>query len=206
MKTINIKGKEYVTVNERLKEFREQYPDFALTTTIVQLDEMSCTMQATILDESGRVLAMGTAREERDDKASMVNKTSYVENCETSAWGRALGNFGIGIDESVASADEVARAIAKQERNAVYEMIDRPAKPPTNTPQTLDEELKTYRWQKGKHTGKLIYETDKDYLEWYIEKGFDEHVKDLCKLAIKKWEEDFQDLQPVDTPEEGLPF
>ena len=206
MKTINIKGKEYVTVNERLKEFREQYPDFALTTTIVQLDEMSCTMQATILDESGRVLAMGTAREERDDKASMVNKTSYVENCETSAWGRALGNFGIGIDESVASADEVARAIAKQERNAVYEMIDRPAKPPTNAPQSLDEELKTYRWQKGKHTGKLIYETDKDYLEWYIEKGFDEHVKDLCKLAIKKWEEDFQDLQPVDTPEEGLPF
>lgn len=206
MKTINIKGKEYVTVNERLKEFREQYPDFALTTTIVQLDEMSCTMQATILDESGRVLAMGTAREERDDKASMVNKTSYVENCETSAWGRALGNFGIGIDESVASADEVARAIAKQERNAVYEMIDRPAKPPTNAPQTLDEELKTYRWQKGKHTGKLIYETDKDYLEWYIEKGFDEHVKDLCKLAIKKWEEDFQDLQPIDTPEEGLPF
>lgn len=206
MKTINIKGKEYVTVNERLKEFREQYPDFALTTTIVQLDEMSCTMQATILDESGRVLAMGTAREERDDKASMVNKTSYVENCETSAWGRALGNFGIGIDESVASADEVARAIAKQERNAVYEMIDRPAKPPTNAPQSLDEELKTYRWQKGKHTGKLIYETDKDYLEWYIEKGFDEHVKDLCKLAIKKWEEDFQDLQPIDTPEEGLPF
>lgn len=206
MKTINIKGKEYVTVNERLKEFREQYPDFALTTTIVQLDEMSCTMQATILDESGRVLAMGTAREERDDKASMVNKTSYVENCETSAWGRALGNFGIGIDESVASADEVARAIAKQERNAVYEMIDRPVKPPTNAPQSLDEELKTYRWQKGKHTGKLIYETDKDYLEWYIEKGFDEHVKDLCKLAIKKWEEDFQDLQPVDTPEEGLPF
>lgn len=206
MKTINIKGKEYVTVNERLKEFREQYPDFALTTTIVQLDEMSCTMQASILDESGRVLAMGTAREERDDKASMVNKTSYVENCETSAWGRALGNFGIGIDESVASADEVARAIAKQERNAVYEMIDRPAKPPTNAPQTLDEELKTYRWQKGKHTGKLIYETDKDYLEWYIEKGFDEHVKDLCKLAIKKWEEDFQDLQPIDTPEEGLPF
>lgn len=206
MKTINIKGKEYVTVNERLKEFRENFPDFALTTTIVQLDEMSCTMQATILDESGRVLAMGTAREERDDKASMVNKTSYVENCETSAWGRALGNFGIGIDESVASADEVARAIAKQERNAVYEMIDRPAKTPTNAPQSLDEELKTYRWQKGKHTGKLIYETDKDYLEWYIEKGFDEHVKELCKLAIKKWEEDFQDLQPIDTPEEGLPF
>ena len=206
MKTINIKGKEYVTVNERLKEFREQYPDFALTTTIVQLDEMSCTMQATILDESGRVIAMGTAREERDDKASMVNKTSYVENCETSAWGRALGNFGIGIDESVASADEVARAIANQARNAVYEMIDRPAKTPTNAPQSLDEELKTYRWQKGKHTGKLIYETDKDYLEWYIEKGFDEHVKDLCKLAIKKWEEDFQDLQPIDTPEEGLPF
>lgn len=206
MKTINIKGKEYVTVNERLKAFREEFPDFALTTTIVQLDEMSCTMQATILDESGRVLAMGTAREERDDKASMVNKTSYVENCETSAWGRALGNFGIGIDESVASADEVAWAIKRQENEAINQQIFKPTQTAVKPSISLDEELKTYRWQKGKHTGKLIYETDKDYLEWYIEKGFDEHIKELCRLAVKKWEEDFQDLQPVETPEEGLPF
>ena len=45
---------------------------------------------------------------------SFINKTSYVENCETSAWGRALANFGIGLGTSVASADEVANAIENQ--------------------------------------------------------------------------------------------
>jgi hypothetical protein len=45
--------------------------------------------------------------------ASFINKTSFVEVCETSAWGRALANFGIGIDSQVASANEVANAIAQ---------------------------------------------------------------------------------------------
>lgn len=196
MKTINIKGKDYVPVNERLKEFRAKYPNYALTTTIIQIDDKSCTMQASVLNTNGKVVAMGTAREEQDDKASMVNKTSYVENCETSAWGRALGNLGIGIDEAVATADEVAWAVQRQESISK----------PQATPKSLEEELKTATWQKGKHTGKLIYETDKDYLEWYIDKGYDEHYKELCRLAIKKWDDDFAELQPLETPEEGLPF
>ena len=64
-KTTNIKGKQYVEVNERIKFFRQE--------------------------------------------------TQYVENCETSAIGRALGILGIGIDTSVASANEVEDAIAKQQ-------------------------------------------------------------------------------------------
>ena len=66
--------------------------------------------------------ASGHAEERRG--SSFINKTSYVENCETSAWGRALGNFGIGLDTSVASYDEVANAIKNQTTKA---------KVPTNT-------------------------------------------------------------------------
>jgi hypothetical protein len=44
----------------------------------------------------------------------MINKTSYVENCETSAWGRALACIGIGIETSIASSNEVQMAIAQQ--------------------------------------------------------------------------------------------
>lgn len=113
----------------------------------------------------------------------------------TDALGVACRNLGFGADVYWAN-DKTKYTEGEKEI----------AKQGFNSSKSLDEELKTYRWQKGKHTGKLIYETDKDYLEWYIDKGFDEHVKDLCKLAIKKWEEDFQDLQPIDTPEEGLPF
>jgi hypothetical protein len=50
--------------------------------------------------------------------SSNINKTSYVENCETSAIGRALAMLGIGIDTSIASANEVSDAISKQDKAA----------------------------------------------------------------------------------------
>tara|TARA_R100000951_G_scaffold116314_2_gene127587 strand:- start:6493 stop:7029 length:537 start_codon:yes stop_codon:yes gene_type:complete len=113
LKTVNIKGKEYVEVNTRLQHFREVYPQYTLDTDIVEITEDTITMKAIILNEEGRLIASGTAKERSG--SSFINKTSYVENCETSAWGRALGNFGIGLDTSVASYDEVANAIKNQE-------------------------------------------------------------------------------------------
>ena len=64
------------------------------------------------LDEQDREIATGIAEEVKG--STFINKTSYVENCETSAWGRALANMGIGLDTSVASAEEVQNAIANQ--------------------------------------------------------------------------------------------
>ena len=112
LKTINIKGKEYVEVNERLKYFRSNHPEHSLVTEIIQCTEEHCVMKATIA-HGGVIVATGHAHETRS--ASFINKISYVEVCETSAWGRALANFGIGIDASVASAQEVAVAIAQSE-------------------------------------------------------------------------------------------
>lgn len=112
MKKVKIKGNDYVMVNERLKYFREKYKGWSLTSEIVSLDSDSCVIKALICDENGVLKATGFAQEDRT--SSMINKTSFVENCETSAWGRALGNLGIGIDESVASAEEVDMAIKKQ--------------------------------------------------------------------------------------------
>ena len=113
MKTISIKGKEYVPVTERVKEFRRQYPDYKLITEIVHYDDNSVIMVAKIYDQDGKMIANGHAQEDRN--ASNINKTSYVENCETSAVGRAIGMLGIGIDASMASAEEVANAVDRQE-------------------------------------------------------------------------------------------
>lgn len=115
-KTTNIKGKQYVEVNERIKYFRqeEQYKGWCLCSEVVHLDESSCVIKATICDENGVKKATGFAQE--DKSSSYINKTSYVENCETSAWGRALANLGIGIDTSIASSNEVSMAIAKQSK------------------------------------------------------------------------------------------
>ena len=112
LKTVNIKGKEYVEVNERIKYFRKTYPKYSLTSEVLEKTSDSILIIASILDEEGRVIANGLAEENRG--SSYINKTSYVENCETSAWGRALANFGIGLDTSVASAEEVQNAIANQ--------------------------------------------------------------------------------------------
>ena len=122
LKTTNIKGKEYVEVNERLKAFRTepQFMGWSLVTEIVDMTPESCTLAAKIIDKEGKVIATGLAHE--DKQASMVNRTSFVENCETSAWGRALGNLGIGIDSSICSAQELLVALAgekaEQEPNA----------------------------------------------------------------------------------------
>ena len=114
LKTINIKGKKYVEVNERLKYFRSNYPNYSLTSKITHIDSEMVVIQSDILDPEGRVLASGHAHEEKG--ANYINKTSYVENCETSSWGRCLANFGIGIDESVASAQELQIALSKDNK------------------------------------------------------------------------------------------
>ena len=114
-KTTNIKGKQYVEVNERIKYFRtaKEYVGWTLTSELVSLEPDSCVVRAEIRNAESTLIATGFAQEDRT--SSHINKTSYVENCETSAWGRALANLGIGIDTSIASSDEVAMAIAKQE-------------------------------------------------------------------------------------------
>ena len=116
-KTTNIKGKQYVEVNERIKYFREsgEYKGWSLSTEVIHLDEASCVIKATIANSEGYIVATGFAQE--DKSSSYINKTSYVENCETSAWGRALANLGIGIDTSIASSNEVAMAISKQNQS-----------------------------------------------------------------------------------------
>jgi hypothetical protein len=112
MKTVDIKGKAYVEVNERIKYFRENYKGWSLESDLLSLDNGVCVIKATIRDENGVVKANGLAYEK--ENSTFINKTSYIENCETSAWGRALGNLGIGIDTAIASAEEVINAVNNQ--------------------------------------------------------------------------------------------
>ena len=114
-KTTNIRGKQYVEVNERIKFFRqeEQYKNWGILTEFPVLDSEQCLCLCTITTPDGQIVAQGHAHEEKS--SSNINKTSYVENCETSAVGRALAMLGIGIDTSIASANEVQDAIAKQD-------------------------------------------------------------------------------------------
>lgn len=112
MKTINIKGKEYVQVHERIAFFRENYKEAQLITEIISNDNGVCLMKASLIIND-KLVSTGHAYEKED--SNYINQTSYIENCETSAVGRCLGNYGIGINNSVASADEVLIAIQNQQ-------------------------------------------------------------------------------------------
>jgi hypothetical protein len=120
-KTTNIRGKQYVEVNERIKFFRQedQYKGWGIHTDIIMLDGDQCLCKCTIINDAGEVMSQGHAHEVKS--SSNINKTSHVENCETSAVGRALAMLGIGIDTSIASSNEVQEAIAKQQ-----ELVDNP--------------------------------------------------------------------------------
>lgn len=112
MKTVNIKGKEYVEVNERVKYFRENFKDWSIETELLSNENGVCVIKAIVKNPDGVVKATGHAYE--NEGSTFINKTSYIENCETSAVGRALGLLGIGIDSSIASSDEVENAMNNQ--------------------------------------------------------------------------------------------
>ena len=114
IKTTPIKGKDYAEVNQRIKAFRMCYPNGSITTEIVSLANGIVTIKATVANEDGAIIATGYAQEK--ESSNYINQTSYIENCETSAVGRALGFCGLGIDVSVASYEEVANAIENQQK------------------------------------------------------------------------------------------
>jgi hypothetical protein len=111
---IPVKGKNYVEVNTRVKAFRELCPEGMISTEIIEMADGVVTIKATIATEEGRIVSTGLAQEK--ESSSFINKTSYIENCETSAVGRALGFLGIGIDGSMCSADELATALNNQNK------------------------------------------------------------------------------------------
>ena len=113
---IDLKGKNYAMVPERVTAFRKLFPDGFIKTEIVSHDGTTVLMQAIVGYYENAVpviLATGFAQEVRG--RGMVNGTSYIENCETSAVGRALGMIGLGINGGgICSAEELANAVTAQ--------------------------------------------------------------------------------------------
>lgn len=179
LKTTDIKGKDYVEVNERIKAFRMLYPTGSIQTEIISNFDGVVIMKAIVgyyNDDATilKVLGTGTAYEKED--SSFINKTSYIENCETSAVGRALGMAGIGINSSVASADEVINAI--------------------NNQNITKEDAENYVLDFGKHAGKKLSELPNNYLHWLYENNSNcKQMIDL--LGLVKSEEEILESMTI---------
>lgn len=176
IKTTDIKGKEYAEVNQRIKAFRMVYPQGYIDTEIVSMENGIIVMSADVgfyrevyLEDGKnfyRKVSLGTGTAYEKEDSTFINKTSYIENCETSAVGRALGMAGFGIDVSVASAEEVANAMQNQ----------------NVTQAEADNYTLTFGKYKGK-TLKEVYEEVPQYIEWLISNTQDERFLQLIQLA-----------------------
>lgn len=168
IKTTDIKGKQYAEVNQRIKAFRQIVPNGFIETMIDERysDDDKVTMHAEVgYYEGDKRIVLGTGTAQEYQASSFINKTSFIENCETSAVGRALGMLAIGIDTSVASYEEVANAIENQGKEI-------PSRTPINaqavekirslyTDDEIDEMLKRLKFNdisqlKMSHANKLI--------------------------------------------------
>ena len=110
-KSINIKGKEYILVKDRVLYFNENYPNGKIETELLsELNSEMVVMKATITPDVDNPTRIFTGFSQATWGDGYINKTAAMENCETSAVGRALGMMGIGVIDSIASADEYNKA------------------------------------------------------------------------------------------------
>ena len=174
MKITNIRGKDYVEVSERIKHFNATYPNGSITSTIVY-DGNYVRCIATVVPDVSAPLRTFIGHAEEDRSQGNINKTNATENCETSAVGRALGMMGIGIIDSVASADEVRHAVHKQEVDA-------------SLPEWSQEDG---NWEDveipvGKNKGTKLGKLTSRQLEWYAEEYSPSQPSGKrCKAAAK---------------------
>ena len=176
---VNIHGKEYRTVAERVELFHQNNKDVekSIVTEVLHNDENNVMMKTTVTVNGSTYT--GHALEVYG--SSMINKTSALENCETSAIGRALASAGLGGTE-FASADEVTNAISQQ--NGTNKPTVNNKKPNDIDKETDWEVGRENPIQFGKHKGTPWKEIPMDYLQWMAESSDNENWKFMANAEI----------------------
>ena len=212
MKTINIKGNDYVMVNERVMEFHKLYPNGSIVTEIIEMTERCITRTKVTPDVSNpdRYFT-GIAYEQ--EGSNYINKTSFIEQCETSSVGRSLGFLNIGIKQSIASAEEVSNAIEQQKpSNSKMDLDEANHLLADQVAEKLDGKVVTDSVEFpsgsniikfGKHKGKSWSDVPMDYVEWCMTKSSADFVKEQAQAEYNRRNK--KDSKPVDLDEE-IPF
>lgn len=187
---VDVKGKGYIEVNQRVKAFRMIYPEGAIVTEIIDCANGVVTMKATAIDNEGKILATGFANEK--ESASFINKTSYIENCETSAVGRALGFCGFGIDTSICSADELNNALEQQKAKPINKRVaeekkkaEKGRKQPSAMRDEMEEITMRIATDHGINLDELLQKKGKASLEELTDKELSDFMEWLSKKVQK---------------------
>ena len=217
---IEIHGKQYVTVAERVGKFRDDLPiatGWGIVTEIISQGSDAIVMRAQIHDPEGHVVACGHAEEKFG--ATQINQTSAVENCETSAIGRALAACGYGGTE-YASANEVQNAIGQQVRQfpKVPSESAKQRERVSNAPKQMPHAEEREEWHEcelhfGKNKGKKLGELSELSLQWYqnnyepsaeYDNPRDKQLRAMLDASMGK---EVEKIETVEEPEtEDIPF
>lgn len=157
----SIQGRAYTPVYFRVNEFRDKNPDWSLRTEIIEKNDTEISIKAEVIDDKGTVRSTGHAKELINDPNCLINKHSGIENCETSAVGRALANLGIGTEQMFASQDEINVAKLKE----MKDLFDKKETESKTLP-TANEMLVFFN--KSKHITQNMYDSAREYYTNYV--------------------------------------
>ena len=181
-------GKKYTQVVHRMEAFRKMHgTDFGVDTHILVDDGQRVVVKAKITNMDGAVIGSGMAEEIRGQ--GNVNKTSALENCETSAVGRALASLGLAGGE-YASANEMDGVGRKEEAIASLP----PAKEPSSNLLELQQQAAEYlpqfdmkqinEWMNAEFTKKWMEIANKEFPEIF------QDIKAKCQARMKELKSD----------------
>ena len=208
-----IKGKKYLTVVQRNNLFRENYGlSLGIVTELLHSDEKSVCMVASIKDLDGNVIGTGHAEEFRG--FGNINRTSAIENCETSAIGRALANIGLSGSE-YASANELEgvknkeEALESQAKNA--EKLVRFAKQACEEIHAMTTVGQIHIWATKNEKKLETLATSNEALLLMVTNALDDKNKELTEQEMPVAETHGQEPDPTPAPaplnsDEEIPF
>jgi hypothetical protein len=102
---------DYEPVEVRLEKFIKDYPDFRISTELEVVDASRYIVKAYLYKNSTDAVAWATGLAEETVTSRGVNQTSALENCETSAIGRALANAGYAPKGKRPSREEMTKVV-----------------------------------------------------------------------------------------------
>jgi len=161
---------EYIEVNVRVGKFWSDYPEGAIRTEILSFENGIVVIKASVYKNANNEKPDATGHAYEKENTSYINKTSAVENCETSAVGRALGIMGYEIKKSIASKEEMQNALEQQEKIKNEEETSKPIKPIKPKPEQakpekeVDPDIELKKQLMKKHNGNAEL-AKKEYLE-----------------------------------------
>jgi len=198
---INLKGKPYLPVAERLIWFREEKANWRIHTEFVKLDNDFTIAKALILDEQGNVIATAHKREDRQ------HFQDHMEKAEAGAIGRALAYCGFGTQfcaDELNEDERIVDAPAARPAKPAEKPVAKPAAQPQAKMQTAGDYVIPFGQNKGKKLSDMTTQAISN-LMGFVKNKADQKFRDSQNAKeFLFWAEAYLKKNPVSELDQAL--